>query len=79
MIKLKVTPRQKSPFHLCADRPTLTVSDVNRLIEIKLQELAQVSHTGLMEDLDIAWDSEIILDCGTIDCILAELDTTILN
>lgn len=79
MIKLKVVSKQKSPFHLCAGRPTLSIGDVNKLIDKKLQKLAQVSHTGLMEDLDVAWDTEIILDCGTMNLILAELDETILD
>lgn len=79
MIKFKMHTNHSSPFHVHVERPTLTVEDVNELIENKLKDLALVAKTGLFSDLNTEWNTEIVLDCGTMDCVLAKLDETILE
>lgn len=79
MIKLKVRQTQQTPMHMHIDKPSLTVAQVNALIDAKLNELAAVAWSGLLSDLGVEWDTEIVLDCGTMDFPLAELDQTILQ
>lgn len=76
---MKMHTNHTSPFHVHVERPTLTVEDVNKLVEIKMQELATVARTGLFNDLNMEWNTEIVLDCGTMDIALAKLDETILG
>jgi len=77
MIKLKVASRQKSPVRLCSDGSAVSIASINKLIELKMQELAKVAKSGLMEDLNIEQDTEIILDCGTVNINETELNNTI--
>lgn len=79
MIKLKVQHNSSVPMHMHIDKPSLTAAQVNALIDAKMNELAAVAWTGLLSDLNSEWDMEIILDCGTMDFPLAELDKTILQ
>lgn len=60
----------------------LTLNGSNVITEEQLQEiidsLALVAKSGLIEDLSMLWDTELIFDGGSADVQLAILDETIL-
>lgn len=57
-------------------------SDLRELYEElsqQIQELAPIAKSGLIEDLEMLWDTILIFDGGNADSKLAILDNTILK
>ena len=61
-----------------SDESIAVIREVCEKLNKQINELAPIAKSGLIEDLEMLWDTMLIFDGGSADVTLATLDETIL-
>ena len=62
-----------------SDENIVAIREAYEKLNKQIQELAPIAKSGLIEDLEMLWDTILIFDGGSADSKLALLDNTILK
>jgi hypothetical protein len=62
-----------------SDENIAAIKEAYEKLNKQINELAPIAKSGLIEDLEMLWDTMLIFDGGSADVTLAILDETILE